>query len=155
MRTSATLWILLPLLAVPLVELYVFGLVGGEIGLGPALLLTILTAVLGLALVRRQGRDLLIRVQRQAAEDQPILGEMLEGVLLALAGICLFLPGFVTDTLGAALLLPPVRQMLVSAGIGRTVSQMARYRTRKAPDGGVIIDSRDYTVEDEEDRDRR
>jgi len=147
------IWILLALLALPLLELYVFGAVGGEIGLGWALLLTLFTAAAGLWIVRWQGLGLMRRVQATVQAGEPVLGDLLEGVLLALAGICLFLPGFVTDALGVALLVPPLRQALVALGIGGMVNRVVRYRARRGPDGQITIDTIDYEVHDKEDED--
>ena len=147
-RTSISalgpLLILAILIGWPLAELAAFGAIGGEIGIGPALLLTIATAVIGLAIVRWQGIGLVHKLRRTVAQEQPVLGDLLEAVLLAIAGIFLFLPGFLTDGLGAVLLIPPLRSALAHLGAGRAISRVVRTRTYRATDGAVVIDSQDY-----------
>jgi UPF0716 protein FxsA len=105
---------LLLFLVVPIVELYVLIRVGAVIGAIPTIGLTIVTAVLGAALVRIQGLAVLSRV-REAVDrgDVPAI-EMLDGALLLAAGFTLLLPGFFTDALGLLLLVPPLRRQVVS-----------------------------------------
>lgn len=140
-------WILLMIIAWPLAEFAVFGTVGGQIGIGPALGLTILTAMIGLAIVRWQGMGLMHKLQATVADNQPILGDLLEAVLLAVAGLFLFLPGFITDAVGTLLLIPPLRAGLAHLGAGRAVTSVVRSRVYQDSSGGVIIDSKDYRVD--------
>lgn len=112
-ETIALLILFLLFVGVPLVELYLLIQVGSGIGALPTIGLSILTAVIGAALVRVQGFGVLMRV-RSAMDrgDVPAL-EMMDGALLLVAGLMLLLPGFVTDTLGFLLLVPPLRQLAV------------------------------------------
>ncbi len=105
--------LLLLFLIAPAIELYLMIQVGSRIGAGPTVLLVLFTAVLGGLLVRMQGLSTLNRVRRTLARGEAPALEMLEGVALALAGVLLFLPGFVTDTAGFLLLVPPLRRWLV------------------------------------------
>lgn len=107
------LWFLLLFVVAPLFELYVLLGVGAIVGPLPAILLSILTAVIGGILARAQGLSVLLRVRAMLENgEQPAL-EMLEGALLLLAGLALLLPGFVTDALGFLLLIPPLRRALI------------------------------------------
>lgn len=104
---------LLLFIGLPLIELYFLIQVGGEIGALPTIGLTILTAVIGTALVRHQGFGVLNRVRESmACEEIPAL-EMLDGALILVAGLFLLLPGFLTDAVGFLLLIPPLRQAIV------------------------------------------
>jgi len=103
---------LLAIVVVPAVEIATFIEVGGRIGALPTILLTIFTAVLGILLVRLQGFIALADLQQAMAEGRAPFAEMLSGALLLLAGICLLIPGFVTDSIGFLLLVPPLRRML-------------------------------------------
>ena len=86
--------------------------VGGQIGTLPTIGLVMLTAVIGVALLKRQGLATLTRgVGRMQRGEVPI-GEMAEGILLAVAGALLLTPGFVTDAVGFLLLWPPSRVMV-------------------------------------------
>jgi UPF0716 protein FxsA len=73
----------------------------------------VLTAVIGGWLVRKQGMGILFRIRQQMEQGEAPAIEMLEGALLALMGILLLLPGFITDALGFLLLIPPLRRFLV------------------------------------------
>ena len=162
MRTSVGLTLVLLLVGLPLAELYAFGLAGQAIGLGWTVLLTILTAIVGVSLVRRQGRDLLLRLQAAAERGEPLLEDMLEGVLLALSGICLFLPGLLTDAVGFVLLVPPARRLLILWGIGSAVNAVIIRRggphpgstsetPRQRPEDATVIDVEPDAVRYEDD----
>jgi len=105
--------LLLPLfLLLPLAEIAGFIIVGGEIGVLNTLLLILSTGVLGILLVRRQGLDTLARARARMDRGEPPVQEAFDGICLALAGVLLIVPGFVTDLFGVLLFLPPVRQWL-------------------------------------------
>ncbi len=103
---------LLAIVVVPAVEIATFIQVGGRIGALATILLTIFTAVLGILLVRLQGFLALTDLHRAMAEGRAPFAEMLSGALLLLAGVCLLIPGFVTDGIGFLLLIPPLRRAL-------------------------------------------
>lgn len=98
---------------IPLMELYVLIEVGDSIGAFSTIWLVVLTAVIGGWLVKRQGMGILFRIRQQMDRGEAPAIEMLEGALLALMGVLLLLPGFITDALGFLLLIPPLRQFLV------------------------------------------
>lgn len=107
--------LILPLLLLlPLAEIAGFVIVGGEIGVFNTLALIVLTAMVGILLLRRQGIDTLRRAQARMDQGQPPVREAFDGVCLALAGILLIVPGFLTDILGVLLFLPPVRGWVFS-----------------------------------------
>ena len=99
-------------LAVPLTEIVVFVLVGSQIGVLPTIGLVILTAVIGSVLLRWQGFSALARIQKELAAHRVPGKEMVQGVMILLAGFLLLTPGFVTDTLGLLLFVPPVRDLV-------------------------------------------
>lgn len=100
------------LVAVPLAEIALFVVLGGRIGLWPTLALIVLTALIGAWMLRLQGFAVLARAQRQLAEGTLPVTEVFEGLCLLVAGVLLLTPGFLTDAVGALLLLRPVRLML-------------------------------------------
>lgn len=106
---------LLLILLVPIVELTVLVQVGSQIGALGAIGLTILTAIVGLSLVRSQGLSVMQRAQQNMAQGQTTAPEVIEGGMLAFAGLCLLIPGFITDALGALLLLPPLRSQFAKS----------------------------------------
>ena len=105
-------WPLLFIL-VPLVELYLIIVVGEQIGALWTVLLVIFTAVVGVNLLRFQGMSTLARAQRNMAQGQIPAMEMMEGVALAVAGVLLITPGFITDTIGFLCLIPATRQAMI------------------------------------------
>lgn len=104
--------LLLLFLLVPLVEIYLLIKIGGVIGALPTVMLVVLTAVLGAALARYQGLATLQRLQATIARGEAPAIEMFEGVLLLVGALLLLTPGFLTDLLGFACLLPLTRRAL-------------------------------------------
>lgn len=133
------LFILLTIMALPFLEIVVFVKVGSDIGAFAVALLTFLTAVIGIWLVRAQGLALLVRAQRELDAGRMPVAEMAHGALLALAGLLLLLPGLITDTLGALLLLAPVRDLVIAAA--------ARHLAVEEPE--VVVLSPDEWEEEE------
>ena len=111
MNPLAVLFLLF--LLVPLVEIYFLIKVGSLIGALPTVFLVVFTAVLGVLLLRHQGWMTWQRVQENLNRGRLPAVEMLEGVVLLIAGALLLTPGFVTDAIGFACLMPPLRRALV------------------------------------------
>ena len=97
-------------LIVPLVEIYLLIEVGSVIGAIPTVFLVVFTAVLGVGLLRIQGFSTLSRVQNTLAQGGIPAIEMLEGAVLLIAGALLLTPGFFTDAIGFACLVPGLRR---------------------------------------------
>jgi len=103
------MYLFLAFLAVPLIEIALFVQVGGLIGLWPTLVIVVLTAMLGTWLVRTQGRMAMGQLQRAFSELDDPTEPLAHGAMILLAGALLLTPGFFTDAVGFALLMPPVR----------------------------------------------
>jgi UPF0716 protein FxsA len=103
------MWPLAAFIGIPLIEIALFILVGQWIGLWPTLFMVLFTAVLGAALVRSQGIDALRRVQESLSTPEGPAEPLAHGAMILLAGVFLVTPGFFTDFLGFALLIPGVR----------------------------------------------
>lgn len=105
----------MPLLfiAIPLIELYFIIVVGEAIGAFWTVILVILTAVIGVSLLRIQGMNTLMRAQRNMSQGQIPAMEMMEGIALAVAGVLLITPGFITDSIGMLCLIPASRQAII------------------------------------------
>ncbi len=100
-------------LIVPVLEIYLLIEVGQVIGALWTAFLVVLTAVIGVRLLKIQGISTLMRAQDKMQTGQAPAQEMLEGVGLVVAGAFLLTPGFFTDTVGFILLFPPTRVWLV------------------------------------------
>ena len=94
------------------IEMTVFIEAGQAIGAIPVVGLCLLTAAIGLTLIREQGLSVLLRAEERLRAAALPAREIFDGLCLAVAGFCLLTPGFVTDTLGFALLIPPLRAAL-------------------------------------------
>jgi UPF0716 protein FxsA len=103
------LYLFLIFIVTPLMELYILIEVGSAIGALTIILIIIATAALGGILMKYQGVQLIKQTQREMAQGHMPKQAALEGVLIFIGGISLFLPGLVTDLIGLLLLLPPVR----------------------------------------------
>ena len=101
--------LLLLFILVPVAELYLFLTLGEELGVKNTIAIIIITAILGAALTKSQGRRALQKFQQATAEGRMPAKEALEGLMILLAGAVLITPGFLTDTVGFLLLVPPVR----------------------------------------------
>jgi UPF0716 protein FxsA len=126
--------LLFAFVVVPLVELAVIQQVADAITLGPTLVLLLLDSVLGAWLVRREGSRAW-QALRAALTDGRMPGdEIVQGALVLFGGALLLTPGFVTDVVGLALVLPPTR---------RTVARVLRLRFVPVPlqTGGAVWNS--------------
>jgi UPF0716 protein FxsA len=105
------------LIGVPLLEIYVVIEVGRAIGVPATLALLILDALLGTILMRSQGRAVWRSARRTLAAGHAPGREILDGALVIVGGAFLIAPGFITDILGALLLIPltraPIRRLVV------------------------------------------
>ncbi|NOT86473.1 MAG: FxsA family protein [Methylococcaceae bacterium] len=103
--------------AVPFIEMYLLIQVGGIIGVFPTIMLVMLTAVIGAGLLRYQGFSTWQRLQSNLAQGIMPAYELIEGLLLLLGGLLLLTPGFFTDALGFACMIPAVRQKVARYAI--------------------------------------
>jgi UPF0716 protein FxsA len=104
------MWLLVLFLAVPLIEIALFIQIGGFIGLWPTLLIVVVTAIAGTWLVRAQGRLAIGQLQRSFERLDDPTEPLAHGAMILIAGALLLTPGFFTDAVGFALLVPPVRR---------------------------------------------
>ena len=94
--------------------MYLLITVAGYIDALPTIGLVMLTAVIGVSLLKQQGLETLTRGTQKLRAGQLPAQEMAEGVLLAVAGALLITPGFVTDVIGFLILFPPTRALIAS-----------------------------------------
>ena len=143
------LYVLLVLVGLPILEIVLFIEVGGAIGLLPTLGIILLTAVFGVALMRWQGMRALDRLRASVETGGDPVGPIAHGALILVAGMLLVLPGFLTDTLGLLLLIPPVRALLIRWGASRATVRAATYVRRGPARGRPEAIEADYEVVDE------
>tara|TARA_B100000989_G_scaffold68932_1_gene48067 strand:- start:353 stop:772 length:420 start_codon:yes stop_codon:yes gene_type:complete len=103
--------LLLIILLVPLIEIYLFIQIGGQIGAFNTILVILLTAVVGVYFARLQGLNTLKSGITQLYRNQMPIYEMMSGAALALAALLLIIPGFATDLIGFLLIIPVTRNI--------------------------------------------
>ena len=101
-------------LVIPVVEIYFLIQVGEQIGALWTVLLVVLTAVIGVRLLKQQGLSTLMKAQQKMQSGALPAEEMVEGIALVIAGAFLLTPGFFTDFIGFLLLIPASRRAMVA-----------------------------------------
>jgi UPF0716 protein FxsA len=131
--------VLLILLAATVIELTVLIAVGHAIGVLATIALLILASLVGAALLRREGARTLRAFVEALRTRRPPQQELVDGMLIAAAGVLIVLPGFVSDVLGLLLLLPPIRAV-VRRRLLRTVSlhTASLHTPRRYAPGAVV-----------------
>ena len=116
--------VLLALVFVPLAEIALFVVLGGEIGLTATLVIVLVTAIIGSVTLRTQGLNTLEKLRAlKADEEAPIV--LIEGLMILVSGLLLLTPGFLTDTIGFLLLVPPIRNFLAQRAAARAIIHIA------------------------------
>lgn len=140
-------WLVLAaIVALPVVEIALFIKSAQWIGLLPTVVVAIAAGAVGLALVRRQGFDLILRTRAQFERGEVPVAEVFDGLCLAVAGGLLLLPGFFTDVVAVVLLLPPVRVLLRAL----LVARMGPVATAHQPAAGPRVIEAEYRVVDDD-----
>ena len=139
--------LLLLFIVVPIAELAVLIQVGQLIGVWWTIAILIADAVLGSLLARTQGRTAWRRFNEALHSGRPPAREVLDGALVLFGGALLLTPGFLTDVLGVALLLPPSRAVVRAVLVRRFASRMVASMTAGGPRGFGRRPQRDYDFE--------
>ena len=106
------MWLFALFIAVPLIEIGLFIQVGGAIGLWPTLLVVVLTAVIRTQLMRAQGAHAMAQLRNSFGQMQDPTEPLAHGAMILFSGTLLLTPGFFTDAVGFALLIPAFRTMV-------------------------------------------
>ena len=122
------MWLFLVFVAVPIVEIALFIEVGSWLGLWPTIAIVVLTALIGTVLVRVQGIRALKKLQKAIETGQNPVGPIAQGAMILAAGLLLLTPGFFTDTLGLALLVPKSRDLIIGWAASRFVVSSSTFR---------------------------
>jgi UPF0716 protein FxsA len=154
MRLLLTIFIVMPIL-----EMWILISVGGHIGAVNTILLVLLTAVVGIALLRAQGFETLWRGREKLQQGRVPAQEMAEGIILAVSGALLLTPGFVTDVVGFIGLVPVSRKALIRVLLHRlkitAIGAAGRPDFSSQPntsDGGATINGESWDVPSESQR---
>ena len=132
------------LVFIPLIEIYFMIKIGAVIGAFNTILATLFTAVAGLYFVKLQGISTVYSAINSMRSNQAPMREMLGGFCLIIAAICLIIPGFATDTLGALLVIPFTRNLILKFFV-----QNKEFNNQQSNDNTIEIEA-----EEVDDRDR-
>ncbi len=144
------MWLLILFIAVPLIEIGLFIQVGGWLGLWPTLAIVLVTAIAGTALVRSQGAQALAQLRTSFGDLRDPTEPLAHGAMILFSGALLLTPGFFTDAVGFALLIPGVRRLVLSEIRKRVTVRTVRRDAGWQPQDDSIIEGT-YT-EDETNR---
>ncbi|MBB4232489.1 FxsA family protein [Rhizobium mongolense] len=145
-------------LLLPLAEIAGFVIVGRAVGLLATLGLVVLSVVIGMALLRRQGIGILQRMSTEARNGVLPGRELLRPAMLVIASLLLIVPGFISDIIAIALFIPAVRDLawnyirkrfvIVQTTRGSTASQSSGFSNQSKPGSKVVdLDEDDYRRE--------
>ena len=124
----------------PVIEIWVMIDIGSIIGAGWTVLAILATAAIGASLVRFQGLGVYSRLNQTAARGEIPAMEMIEGLCLLISGVLLLTPGFITDTLGFLMLIPPLRRWFA-------LSMLKRFFIVPADSAGQGTNARKTTID--------
>ena len=131
--------VFLVVLIIPFAEIYLLLLVGGVIGAFPTIFLVVFTAALGAWLLRQQGFATFRQFQANLAQGVIPAYEMIEGPIILLGGLLLLIPGFITDVLGFACLIPPLRKKIAQYVIENHLLQAGGiFQQRKTAEKNIL-----------------
>lgn len=128
--------LLLLFILIPVLELFLFLVIGQRIGIPMTLVIIVATAFLGAYLTKSQGLKALARYQESIAQGRLPHEAIVDSLLILIAGAMLLTPGFLTDSLGFALLVPSVRQVIrqiLEASLRNRFSVVGRNMGASAP----------------------
>ena len=108
------MWLLLLFIVVPVLEIWLFIIIGGAIGTYITLSIILLTATLGTFLVKAQGIYVLKEIQGKLNELKNPTEPIVHGAMILFAGALLLTPGFFTDCVGFAVFLKPVQNLIAN-----------------------------------------
>jgi len=137
MKIFQTLFLVV--LIIPFAEIYLLIQVGAIIGAFPTILLVVFTAVLGAWLLKQQGFATFQRFQESLAQGVIPAYEMVEGPIILVGGALLLTPGFITDIIGFACLIPQLRRKIAQYVIEHYLVQAgAHFQQAKAAENNVL-----------------
>ena len=111
---------------IPIIEIVIFITVGSNIGILNTIAIILLTAIIGIFFVKRQGLSLLFNAQRNMSQGIFPTQEIKGGIFLLVSGLLLITPGFFTDCIGFTMFLKPVQDF-----ISKQASNYFKSRIRK------------------------
>ena len=136
--------VLLTFILIPIVEIYLFIKIGGQIGAFNTISLIFITAIIGIIYARYEGLNTLKSGFSQFIKNELPAYEIISGAAIAFAALLLILPGFATDIIGFLLIFPLTRKLI----FGNFVKKFKKEQSSKK----TFIDGEYEDIEDNDDR---
>tara|TARA_B100000963_G_scaffold315277_1_gene294294 strand:- start:19451 stop:19876 length:426 start_codon:yes stop_codon:yes gene_type:complete len=136
--------VLLSIILVPIIEIYLFIKIGGQIGALNTILLIFITAVTGIIYARYEGLNTLRSGFSQLIKNETPAYEIISGAAIAFGALLLIVPGFATDILGFLIILPITRKLI----FGKITKKFKDNKNEK----NNFIDGEFEDIEDDNDR---
>jgi UPF0716 protein FxsA len=125
------------------VEIFIFIQVGSLIGAMTAIMLTILSAAIGVSLVKSQASNEQMKAIHKMQEGKSPMKESLSSLCLLFAGVLLLLPGLVTDAIGALLLIPFLRNFFIGHALGK-IENIMKNTTSEMQSAKIVIKGKPF-----------
>jgi UPF0716 protein FxsA len=152
MMSSMRRFVMLAFLVLPLLEIVVLIQVGQAIGVWSTLGLLVLAAVAGTMVIRQQGVSMVGRMFDAMSEGRLAVGSLVDSYARIAAGCLLIVPGFITDALGLALLVPPLRALMLRAMLpGLAGRRRADAPASEQPTRPIVIEGTYKRLDDDGD----
>ena len=136
--------VLITIILVPIIEVYLFIKIGGQIGAFNTISLIFITAIIGVIYARYEGLNTLKSGFSQLVKNELPAYEIISGAAIAFAALLLIIPGFATDILGFLLVLPLTRRLM----FGRFIKKFSNEKRNKKP----YIEGKFEDIEDDDER---
>tara|TARA_B100001250_G_scaffold396897_1_gene403389 strand:+ start:49 stop:474 length:426 start_codon:yes stop_codon:yes gene_type:complete len=136
--------LLILIIAIPVIEIYLFIKIGSQIGALTTISLIFFTAFVGVLYARYEGFNTLKSAMSQMIKNELPIYEIVSGAALAFAAFLLILPGFATDTLGLLIIFPPTRKFLLK--------NVSKNYSKKVKEKQNFIDGEAEDIEENNDR---
>ena len=136
--------VLIALILVPVVEIYLFIKIGGQIGAFNTISLIFITAIIGVFYARYEGLNTLRSGFSQLIKNEAPIYEIISGAAITFAALLLIVPGFATDLLGFLLIFPLTRKLF----FGKMINKLKSETKIKKP----YIEGEFEDIEDDDER---
>ena len=136
--------LLILIIAIPVIEIYLFIKIGSQIGALTTISLIFFTAFVGVLYARYEGFNTLKSGMSQMIKNELPIYEIVSGAALAFAAFLLILPGFATDTFGLLIIFPPTRKFLLK--------NVSKNYSKKVKEKQNFIDGEAEDIEEDNDR---
>ena len=115
--------LLIAIILIPIIEIYLFIEIGGQIGAFNTISLIFITAIIGVIYARYEGLNTLRSGFSQLIKNEAPVYEIISGAVIAFAALLLIVPGFATDLFGFLLIFPLTRKLFFGKFINKVKNE--------------------------------